>query len=177
MKRLAIAAAIALWAGAASAQTKLTLHEALTRALEVNDTVEISRAEIGFAEATKSGLLSAVMPRITVNGALTRNSIEQKFGEGDDGFTILPRNDWNYALILTQPVYAGGRELRAYSQAKLGVENAKESAASAEDGVLLRVASSYLAVVNADRRIEVEHGNIELAERRLTQARAFYEAG
>lgn len=177
MKRLAIAAAIALWAGAASAQTKLTLHEALTRALQVNDTIEISRAEIGFAEATKSGLLSAVMPRITVNGALTRNSIEQKFGEGDDGFTILPRNDWNYALILSQPVYAGGRELRAYSQAKLGVENAKETAASAEDGVLLRVASSYLAVVNADRRIEVERGNIELAERRLKQARAFYEAG
>jgi outer membrane protein len=39
------------------------------------------------------------------------------------------------------------------------------------------VASSYLAVVNADRRVEVERRNIELAERRLTQAQAFYEAG
>jgi outer membrane protein len=43
--------------------------------------------------------------------------------------------------------------------------------------VLLRVASNYLAVVNADRRVEVEKKNIELAQKRLTQAEAFYEAG
>ena len=102
MKRTVIGVVIALWAGVAPAQTKLTLHEALTRALEVNDTVEISRVEIGFAEEMQRGLFSAVMPRINLNGALTRNSIEQKFGEGDDGFTILPRNDWNYALVLSQ---------------------------------------------------------------------------
>jgi outer membrane protein len=65
----------------------------------------------------------------------------------------------------------------AYSQAKIAVENAQEGAGQTEDGVLLRVASSYLAVVNADRRVDVERRNIELAEKRLAQAQAFYEAG
>ena len=67
------------------------------------------------------------MPRITLDGDLTRNSIEQSFGgDGDDSVTILPRNDWAYRVMLSQPIYAGRRELRAYSQAKIGIENARE---------------------------------------------------
>jgi outer membrane protein len=159
------------------AQTRLTFDGALTRALEMNNTVGASRQSINIATAQKDQLLSAVMPRITLTGDLTRNSLEQRFGEGDDSIAILPRNDWAARLKIEQPVYAGRRELRAYSQAKINIENAREGAEASEDAVLLRVASSYLAVVNADRRVEIEKRNIELAERRLQQAQAFYEAG
>jgi outer membrane protein TolC len=158
-------------------QTRLTLDEALQRAMSVNNTVERSRSEVGYAEAQRQFLLSAVLPRITLNGALTRNSIEQTFGEGNDAVTILPRNDWNYNLTLSQPIFAGRRELRAYSQARLGVENAVVGVRSTEDAILLRVASFYLAAVNADARIEVERRNMEIAQRTLNQAKAFYEAG
>ncbi|HEX9985720.1 MAG TPA: TolC family protein [Thermoanaerobaculia bacterium] len=158
-------------------QTRLTLDEALQRAMSVNNTVERSRSEVGYAEAQRQFLLSSVLPRITLNGALTRNSIEQTFGEGNDAVTILPRNDWNYNLTLSQPIFAGRRELRAYSQARLGVENAVVGVRSTEDAILLRVASFYLAAVNADARIEVERRNMEIAQRTLTQAKAFYEAG
>lgn len=174
MKRLILIAAIAV---TTQAQTRLTLNEALARAMVVNNTVERTRQDIGIAEAARDQLLSAVMPRITLNGDLTRNSLEQRFGEGDEAIAILPRNDWAYRVVLEQPIYAGRRELRAYSQAKLGVENARVGTRMSEDAILLRVASSYLAVVNADRRVDVEKRNIELAERRLKQAQAFYEAG
>ena len=177
MKRLSIAALIALCGHAAWAQTTITFDGAMRRALEVNNTVESAREDISVAEAQKSYLLSAVMPKITLTGDLTRNSIEQRFGEGDDAIAILPQNDWAYRLTMSQPIFAGRRELRAYSQAKIGIENARESSRATEDSVLLRVASSYLGVVNADRRVEVERNNIQLAERRLKQANAFYEAG
>ena len=159
------------------AQTRLTFDEALRRAMEVNDSVERTREQIGVASAQRDQLLSAVLPRITLTGDLTRNSMEQRFGEGDDSIAILPRNDWAYRITMEQPVFAGRRELRAYSQAKLNVENAREGALGSEDAALLRVASAYLAVVNADRRVGVELRNIELAQRRLQQAQAFYEAG
>ena len=178
MKRLFTFTILVLCATAASAQTRLTLDEALRRALEVNNTVERSRRDIDVADANRSFLLSAVMPRITLGGNLTRNSIEQTFGgEGEDSITILPRNDWNYTVTLSQPIFAGRRELRAYSQAKLGVENAREGFAGTEDGTLLRVASSFLALVNAEARMEIEKRNIQLAENRRTQAQAFLEAG
>jgi outer membrane protein len=160
------------------AQTKLTLDGALQRALEVNNTIERTREDVEIAESNRDFLLSAVMPKITLTGDLTRNSIEQSFGgEGEDSVTILPRNDWAYRITLSQPIFAGRRELRAYAQAKIGIENARESTRAAQDSILLRVASSYLAVVNAERRVDVERRNIELAEKRLAQAQAFYEAG
>jgi outer membrane protein TolC len=168
---------VLLIASSAGAQTRLTLRDALRRALEVNNAIESSRAEIGVAEAQRGVLLSAVMPRIDIDGALTRNSIEQTFGGDDDSVTILPRNDWNYTIRLSQPIFAGRRELRAYSQAKLGVENAREAVMGTEDATLLGVASSFLAVVNAEARADVERRNIELAEKRRSQSQAFYEAG
>jgi outer membrane protein len=177
LKRTTIAVLIALCASSAVAQTRLTFDEALRRALEVNTTVERARQDIGVADANRRFLLSAVLPRIVATGDLTRNSIEQRFGEGDDAIAILPQNDWALRVTLTQPVYAGQRELRAYSQAKIGVENAREGTVATENAILLRVASSYLAVVNADRRVDVERRNIELAQRRREQATAFYDAG
>jgi len=159
------------------AQTTLTFDGAMKRALEVNNSVEQSRENIGIAEAQKSQLFSAVMPRISLVGDLTRNSIQKTFGGSDDSVTILPRDNWGYRLILQQPIFAGRRELRAYSQAKLNIENARQSTRLTEDATLLRVASNYLAVVNADRRIGIEKRNVELAERRLKQAEAFYSAG
>ena len=178
MKRSSITFLLALSiAVTAQAQTKLTFDGALTRALQVNNMVETARKDVDVAESQRSQILSAVMPRITLTGDLTRNSMEQSFGEGDDSIAILPRNDWAYRVTLSQPVFAGRRELRAYSQAKLNIENAREATLGSEDAVLLRVASSYLAVVNADRRVDIEKRNIALAERRLKQAQAFYEAG
>jgi outer membrane protein len=168
---------VLLFAASLSAQTRLTFDGALTRAMQVNHSVERTRESVGLAAAQRDQLLSAVMPRITLNGDLTRNSLEQTFGEGDQSIAILPRNDWAYRITLEQPVYAGRRELRAYSQAKLYVENARIGVRGTEDATLLRVASNYMAVVNADRRVDVERRNIELAQRRLTQAQAFYEAG
>ena len=156
---------------------KLTLHEALKRALEVNEQVERSHEEIGVAKANQSYLFSQIMPRINLTGATTRNSKEVSFGSGADARTILPGFNWNYSFVLAQPVYAGNRERRAYDQAKIGVLNAEEGVRGTEDAVLLRVASNYLAIVDADRSIDVENRNISLAQKRREQATAFYQAG
>lgn len=180
MKRLIATAVLLFSAAAASAQTaetRLTFEQALRRALEVNNSIEQSRQEIKVADANRSYLLSAVMPKINLTGNLTRNSIERSFGGGSDAVTILPTNNWAYQVVLSQPLFAGRRELRAYSQAKIGVQNAQQTVLQTEDATLLRVAASYLLLVNADARIEVEKKNIELAERRRKQAQAFFDAG
>jgi outer membrane protein len=161
----------------ASAQTHLTLQEALSRALQVNNAVERSRAEVGVQEENRKLLLSSILPRVSATGSAIRNSEEVSFGSGSDARTILPGNDWNYRVVLSQPIYAGNRERHAYEQAKLGIANAQEGVAGTEDAVLLRVASNYLNVVNAEALIDVERKNIELAQKRRAQAEAFYKAG
>jgi outer membrane protein len=184
LKRVA-AICLALLAGAAGAQTagnaqpvtKLTFHEALERAMRVNNTVERARADVGVAEANRQQLLSNVLPRIVATGTTQRNSEAVSFDTGGSPVTVLPRNDWNYRVTLSQPLYAGRREFRAYSQAKLGVTNAQIGVGGTEEAVLLRVASNFLAVVNADNRIVIEQRNIDVAQKQRTQANAFYQAG
>jgi outer membrane protein TolC len=178
LRRLLIVVMLSVAAAASAAETNtLTFRQALQRAMQVNNTVERARADIDVAQANKELLLSNVMPRITASGSAIRNGEAVTFGSGSDQTTVLAQNDWNYRVVLSQPVFAGRRELRAYSQAKLGIINAQQAELGTEDAVLLRVASNYLAMVNSDARINIEKRNIELAERRRTQANAFFEAG
>jgi outer membrane protein len=155
----------------------LTLQQALERALEVNTTVGRARAQIGFADEQRRLLLSNLFPRVNFSGATIENSKNVVLGTGADAPTILPSSDWNSRIVVSQPIYAGNRERRAYEQAKIGVELARQGEEQTEDQILLRVASNYLAVVDADLLIDVEQKNIALAERRRKQASEFYQAG
>jgi len=164
-------------APAAGAQTKLTFQDALNRAVTVNNSVERAHADVNAANELRKSYLSAVLPQLNLQGATIRNSQQVSFGSGSDARLILPGSDWNYRFVLSQPVFAGLREQRAYKQAKLGVSNAEQSVFGTEDAVLLRVASNYLAVVAADAQIEVENQNIALAQKRRDQSNAFFKAG
>jgi outer membrane protein len=169
-----------VWTLGAAAQdtpATLTLRDAFNRALEANASVGRAREGVEVADAQRRYFLSAVLPKIGVTGSLVRNSEEVAFGEGDDMRLILPEDDWSYRVILQQPIFAGRRELRAYTQAKIGVESAKAGVDQAEEGILLEVAAGYLGVVQGGELVDVETKNVELAERRKTQAQAFYDAG
>lgn len=177
MKRVVVTLILLAAPLSVRAQTKLTLQEALARALQVNNTVERSRIEIDVAEQNRKQLLSSILPQVNLTGSTIENSQDVSFGTGADARTILPGTDWNYRIVLSQPIYAGLREKRAYDQAKIGIVNAKEGVLGTEDAVLLRVASNYLAVANAEANIGIEQRNIEIAEKRKTQSTAFYQAG
>jgi outer membrane protein len=164
-------------ATAERAPVRLSLGEALARALKDNLALGRARAEVTAAEAQKKAALALVLPRLGATASSTRNSDEVSFGSDQDRRTILPRNDWNLRLTLNQPIFAGFREKRAYDQSKLGIESAREATRATEDTVLLQVAADYLAVFQGDALIDVEGKNLELARRRQRQATDFFEAG
>src|SRR5216684_651066 len=177
LKRAVLILMLLLPAAMAEAQTTLTLPEALARALQVNNTIDRSRVDVNVAEENRKQLLSSILPQVNLTGSAIRNTTQVSFGNGADARVVLPENDWNYRVVLSQPVYAGLREKRAYDQAKLGVVNARQGVRETEDAILLRVASNYLGVANADANIIIEQKNIDIAEKRRTQSTAFYQAG
>lgn len=162
-----------------AAPAPLTLSDAFQRALEANPSVGRARAEVGVAEAQKRYYLSAIMPKIGVSGRLTRNSQEVSFsgGEGEPDRTLLEENDWAYRVTLSQPLFAGNRERRAFQQAKISILNAREGVALTQEAILLEVASSYLGVVQGDALIDVEKQNVEIAGRRRELAQSYFDAG
>jgi outer membrane protein len=160
-----------------AAPVPLTLTEALHRALSDNTVVARARAEIAAAQAQERISVSAVLPRVGVNGVFTRNSTEAGFGSGADRRIILPGTNWNYQLSLQQPIYAGNRERRALQQTRLGIESARQGALDAEDAVILAVAADYFGILEGDELSDVERRNLELTRRRRKQAQDLYEAG
>jgi outer membrane protein len=152
---------------------QLSFREALRRALQVNASVERARADVSAADAQKKAAFSYVLPRLGATGSLVHNSEEAVFGTR----TIMPLNDWNMRLTLQQPLFAGLRDVRTYTQAKEGVKSAAEGLQGTQERVLLRVAGEYIALAASEALIVVEQRNLELARQRRAQAQAFVEAG
>ena len=161
----------------APAPMRLTLQEALRRALADNPTLGRTRSEVDAQQAQADVAFSAILPKIGLEGNFTRNDQSVSFGEGDDARTILAENDWSYRLTLQQPVYAGNRERKAIKQARLNVDIARQRVADTEEELLLDVASNFLVVIQAEELLTVEQRNLELALRRRDQAQIFFEAG
>lgn len=155
----------------------LTLSSALRRALENNPSAARIRSDIDVAQSQRRLLRSAVLPKIELFGSATRNSRQVEFGDGENKTVILPKDDWAFRLNLSQPIYAGGRELKAIRQAGLGIEDAQQSVRVREDQLLLQTASDYLGVIEGDALIVVEKQNLELAEKRRKQSKDFVDAG
>jgi outer membrane protein TolC len=156
---------------------ELTLEEALRRAVEANPTLEVSRREVAAAAAQVKESFALVLPKFTIEGFGNLNSEEVEFGELGRSTTVLPRTDWQLRLALTQPLFAGFREKKAYLQSKVEVERAALGVDVTREAVLLEVVGHYLALVRGEALVAVEAQNVELARQRETQARNLFEAG
>jgi outer membrane protein len=155
----------------------LTFEEALRRALQANLGLGRARAEVSVADAQRRGALSAVLPRLNASGGYTRNDREVAFGNEEFSRTILPRNDWSLRFTLSQSVFTGLREQRAYQQAKESVRSAEQGVRITEDRILLRTAADYLGVVGGEALVKVAEQTLALARQRQKEAQDFFEAG
>ncbi|HEU5162771.1 MAG TPA: TolC family protein [Thermoanaerobaculia bacterium] len=155
----------------------LTLGEAIRIALANNPAAERSRSEVDFAELEVRRARSSIFPQIKVDGRYTRNDRDVTLDFDGTEVSIMPADDWSTSIRLSQPVFAGGRELKAIRQARLAVEGAEHASRGTEEGVLFDVATSFLNVVGAEALVGVELQNVELATRARKQANDFYEAG
>jgi len=156
---------------------ELTLQAALRNALAHNPGAAISRSDVEAAERRVRLARSSILPQIYLDGRYTRNDREVVFDFDGTQVPILPENDWSTSVTLSQPVFAGGRELKAIRQARLGVDESEEALRQTEAALLLDVAANYLGVVGADALLLVEQQNLELATSLRKQSNDFYEAG
>ncbi|HXV62137.1 MAG TPA: TolC family protein, partial [Vicinamibacteria bacterium] len=156
---------------------QLTLREALAIAFDRNLALARARSDVPAADAFRRLTRSAVLPHLSLNGSLIRNSTDVSFGPPDDVRTILPLVNWDLRFALSQPIFAGLRDLKAYRQSKIGIDLAREGVRLVSDEVLLTTSAQFLLALEAEALIEVERKNLELAESRRQQASDLFEAG
>jgi outer membrane protein len=138
---------------------KITMTEAVHRALLRNPSAQVAALEIDRASALLSETRSNSLPFLTANATYTgldgnRNLTSQ----APDGTlvtrTLVPKNQIAANLTLTVPLLAPQRWVQ-WSQGKANVSTAEASNRDVSRTVALATARAYLAVVAQKRVVEI----------------------
>jgi len=149
---------------------KLTMEEAMHMALKNNPLLGKTKLDVDLAIERKRQTVASVLPKIGIVASATKNSKEAGFGSPEDRTTVLHENDWSYGIHLSQPVFAGFRDLMAIKQQKLVIKAAGNSVHFIEENLLFKVAFDYLRLENAEILESVNLEVLALAKERLKYA-------
>jgi outer membrane protein len=147
----------------ASAQDKMyTLEDAYRAALGSNETVKIAEEDVSQSESRLDQAGTYFYPRLVANSAYTR--FNETLPPGGGPFLFQPTEQFQAALVLTQPLYTGGRTLAALRAAKQLREASRDSLSVTKQDTLLKTAEAYYGVLKAQKSIEINRHALERME-------------
>ena len=152
----------------ALAQEKLTLPEAVRRALLRNTNAVIAGQEIARAQAIVEEVRAPALPVLTGNAVATR--LDHARAE------VIPQSQLNANLSLTLPLLAPARWL-AWSHASDQVRVAELSADDLKRTVAVAAARAYLGVMAQHRLVLITTQARDAAKAHLDDAHARFEVG
>lgn len=159
----------------------LTLDQALEFALSHNVTLRKGRQDLEEAQGLAIQQRAARLPRLATTGAyqqLDEARIERvQFSAAQPATPFLNNQSWNANLVVTQPIYAGGKYNSMARSSRLTREAALASYQALVANTLLEVRTAYSDVLLAVEQIVVQEASKKLLERELETARRSLEAG
>ena len=160
--------------GAPSDTLRLSIEEAVTRAVRQSDETRLAAAQLDVTEAQITTARAAGLPQLRVNGAYTQvienaraTIVGQVFGQA---FT------YNTNANLSQTIFQGGR-IFAGTRAAADVRQASRyDQAETRARVSVDIQRAYFQALLSDRLYEIQVRNLALADERLKQVERL-EAG
>jgi len=166
---------------------RLTLEQAVQRALDQSFAMRLARADVMDANGEVREALSAALPQVTGSVTYTRQfaSIYQGLGGNDTSsfgklFQNTPfgaPNAWNVQFQATQLLWTGGKVGAGLSAAKSVRQIAHLQQSETAADVTFQVTQAYWNTVLQQRLLAIAVENLDLARRQLHQVQLFREAG
>ena len=147
----------------ADEQPVYTLQDYYDAALRSYEGIKISEENVVQAESRVDQAWTYIYPRLTAYGAYTRYN--DTLPPDGGAFLFQPLGQTQASLVLTQPLYTGGRTLAALRAAKSMRESSKSDLTSAKRNIMLGVGEAYYAVIRAQKIVEVSRDSLERMER------------
>ena len=163
-------------AGAQSARTS-TLEEVQRLAHGRYEAVMAAAERVQQAEWLRRQAGAVVWPTVSVSAVTTRNMVTGAFSFGGSRIEVLPGADYNAAVTITQPIYAGLRDLKTRDQADLGIDVAKTRLTTTTQDAVLEVTRAYYGVLGAQDNVEISRRAVDVAAETLRTAESLYRAG
>lgn len=162
----------------------LTLKTAIDTALRQNPFFMATREREAQAGAGVREAVSRFLPILSAQG--TQNLAEKLFylefpslipGEPPQRVAIDFTKDYQMALSFSVPLFAGGRLVSGYKQARSNLEASRESVRLSEQETVFNVKRSFYGYLLARDFSSVAAEALELAESHYRNVKNLYEAG
>ncbi|MCA1585331.1 MAG: TolC family protein [Acidobacteria bacterium] len=151
---------------------RITLDEAVRRAIEKNYSVAQAAQAILRAEAILQQASTVFRP--SVDGAVTTTILDS--GRSFDGQVVQPQTQTLFATSASYPVLAASRwAARTQAQDRVGI--ARIGADETRRQIAIATAQAYLEIIAQQRQVEVRLRAVETARALLDYARARLEGG
>jgi len=157
-----------------------TLAEAIAEAYRTNPTIEGSRYDV---EATDEGLVQArsqLRPNaeLDVNGSYAR-TIEGRASQRANPFgpKSFDQNTSRAEVVISQPIYTGGRAAAARNSATAAIRSSREQLRGAEGDLLLAVITAYVDVRRYQQSLRILQANTDELTKITQEIQDRYDVG
>ena len=135
---------------------KISLTEAVRRAMARNPTAVVAMQEIRRAEALLVQARAGSMPSLTANGTLTRLDANRVFGTN----VISAQNQQSANLLLNVPLVAP-RAWTLWSESSANIETSKSSSQDVRRTLATSVARAYLLIISQKRQVDINARSVD----------------
>lgn len=154
---------------------RLSLEEAVTTGLRVADEVRLSAAQADIAEAQEDAARASLLPQLRINSTFGRTFENARSSAVNPVFS--QTNTYTVNGNLSQTLFQGGR-LIATARAARGLAQAARLNSQEQRALFtVEIQRAYLGALLADRLVELQETNLQLASSRLAQVQQFQTAG
>jgi len=154
---------------------RLSLEDAVSTGLRVSDEVRLSDAQARVADAQLDVARSAMLPQVRISSAYTRTFENARSNAVSSVFN--QPNTYTTAANVSQTLFQGGR-LVATARAASSLAHAADFDVREQRALFtVNVQRAYLNVLLADRMVQLQETNLELASARLNQVQQLQAAG
>lgn len=166
-----VAIMLAAAPGAVSAQT---FKEALAAAYNNNPTLQAARAQLRATDEQVPQARSNFGPTAVVNGNAGRQSVNQTTAFFS---TSGIRNPRGAQVIISQPLYRGGRTQAETERAENSVKAGRAELTATEQSVLLSAGTAYLDVYRDQAVLDLNVNNEQVLARQLEETQEQFKVG
>jgi outer membrane protein len=139
-----------------------TIQDAYNAALGGNEIIKMAEEDVIQSESRVDQAWTYLYPRLVAQGAYTRFN-ETLPPEGGP-FLFQPLTQYQASLVLTQPLYTGGRTLAALRAARKMREASAGGLSITRQDMMLNVAEAYYGVLKAQKSVDISKRSLERME-------------
>jgi len=163
----------------------ISLKESIEEALRKSPTLHSAREGVRVAEAQRREAFTSFLPRFSTSYSYKRLNEAPEFtlpvliqlGLTPVATQSGTKDNYNWAVEVHQPLFAGGGILANYQVYRTNLEAFRQEERTAVLDLVLEVQTAYLNIVKAEKLREVALSSLERLSAHRDMTRHFYEVG